>query len=63
MFIGTTQNVIQTNNLIAVRVDGRLIKRAKKVNYLGLMIDGNMKWDKHVAYISSKIRRNLRVIH
>ena len=52
MFIGTTQNITQINNLIAVRVNGRLIKRAKKVNYLGLVIDESMKWDEHVAYIS-----------
>ena len=52
MFIGTTQNITQINNFIAVRVDGRLIKRAKKVKYLGLVIDVNMKWDEHVAYVS-----------
>ena len=45
MFIGTTQNISQINNLIAVRVNGRLIKRAKKVKYLRLVIDENMKWD------------------
>ena len=45
MFIGTTQNITQINNLKAVRVDCRLIKRAKKVKYLGLVIDENMKWD------------------
>ena len=62
MFIGTTQNITKINNLIAVRVDGKLIKRAKKVKYLGLVIDENMKWDEHVVYISSKIRRNLGVM-
>ena len=51
MFIGTTQNIRKINNLIAVRVDGKLIKRAKKVKYLGLVIGDNMKWDEHVAYI------------
>ena len=62
MFIGTNQNISQINNLIAVRVNGRLIKRAKKVKYLRLVVDENMKWDEHVAYISSKIRRNLGVM-
>ena len=62
MFIGTTQNITKINNLIAVRVDGKFIKRAKKVKYLDLVIDENMKWDEHVAYISSKIRRNLGVM-
>ena len=62
MFIGTTQNITKINNLIAVRVDGKLIKRAKKVKYLGFVTDENMKWDEHVAYISSKIRRNLGVM-
>ena len=31
MFIGTTQNITKINNQIAVRVDGKLIKRSKKV--------------------------------
>ena len=52
MSIGTTQNITKFNNLIAVKIDGTFIKRAKKVNYLGLVIDENMKWDEHVAYIS-----------
>ena len=30
MFIGTTQNITKINNLIAVRVDNKIIKRAKK---------------------------------
>ena len=49
MFIGTTQNVTKIYNLMAVRVDSKLTKRAKKVKYLGLVIDENMKWDEHVA--------------
>ena len=48
MFIGTTQNVTKINNLTAVKVDGKLVKRAKKVKYLGLVIDENMKWDEHI---------------
>ena len=62
MFIGTTQSIAKINSLIAVRVDGKLIKRAKKVKYLGLVIDENMKWDEHVPYISSKIRQSLGVV-
>ena len=34
MFIGTTRNNTEINNLIAVRVDGNLIKRVKKVKYI-----------------------------
>ena len=34
MFIGTTQNITKINNLIAVKVDGKLFKRAKKEKYL-----------------------------
>ena len=44
------------------RVDVKIIKRAKKVKYLGLLIDEDIKWDEHVAYISSKIRQNLGVM-
>ena len=42
-----------------MRVDSKLTKRAKKVKYLGLVIDENMKWDEHVA---SKFRWNLGVM-
>ena len=62
MFIGNTQNITKINNLIAVRVDGKLIRRAKKVKYIGLVIDDNMEWNEHVAYISSNIRSNLGVM-
>ena len=62
MFIGTTQNITKISDLIAVRVDVKLIKRANKVEYCHLVIDENMKWDEHVAYISSNIRQNLGLV-
>ena len=53
MFISATHNITKMNNLIADRVDGKLIKRAKKLKYLGLVIDENMYGDEHVTHVSS----------
>ena len=60
-----SQNAAKGSNFTSCRhcrVDVKIIKRAKKVKYLGLLIDEDIKWDEHVAYISSKIRQNLGVM-
>ena len=53
---------MKQDNLIAFGVDGELIKRAKKAKYLGIIIDETLTWVEHITYVSSKIKRNLRVM-
>ena len=52
MLIGSVQKSL--NNLIAIRVNGRLLKRVKRIKYLGSVVDENLTWDDHIDYISVK---------
>ena len=54
MLIGSVQKIEPLNNLIAIRMNGRLLKRVKRIKYLGSIVDENLTW-----YISVKIRRNI----
>ena len=45
--------------MIVVRVDGALMRRVNKSRYLGLIVDNRLSWKGHMAYISSKISRNM----
>ena len=49
---------MKQDNLIALRIDGELIKRAKKAKYLDIIIDETLTWDEHIIKISFKIKRN-----
>ena len=62
MLIGSIQKIQPLNNLIAIRVNGRLLKRVKRIKYLGLIVDENLTWDDHIDYISVKIRGNIDIL-
>ena len=62
MLIGTTQALSKIGNLLAVRVNGQLIRRVYKSKYLGLIVDDKLSWKDHIDLISSKIRRNIGVM-
>ena len=62
MLIGSIQKIQPLSNLIAIRVNGRLLKRVKRIKYLGSVVDENLTWDDHINYISVKIRRNIGIL-
>ena len=39
MLTGSIQNIQPLNNLIAIRMNGRLLKRVKKIKYLGSIVN------------------------
>ena len=48
MIIGSTQNVLKFDDLIAIRIDDQLIKRVAHVKYLGIIVDDRLTWKEHV---------------
>ena len=62
MLIGSIQKIQPLSNLIAIRVNGRLLKRVKRIKYIGSVVDENLKWDDQINYISVKIRRNIGIL-
>ena len=62
MLTGSIKKIQPINNLIAIRVNGRLLKRVKRIKYLGSVVDENLTWDDHINYISVKIRRNIGIL-
>ena len=62
MFIGSAHNNKKFDNLLAIRVDNELNRRAHVTKYLGLIVDNTLKWDLHIDYISKKIKKNICVM-
>ena len=50
MLIGSTHNK-KFDNLLAIRVGNKLIRRTHATKYLGLIVDDTLKWDLHIDYI------------
>ena len=62
MVIGTKQSVIQLGLIQKIKVVNTYLKRVNKIKCLGLIIDDNLKWDDHIQYICSRVRRNIDLI-
>ena len=45
-----------------LHVGDKLIRRTKKVNYIGVILDEQLTWGDHIHYISTKIKRNIGAI-
>ena len=50
------------DDLVVIRIKGRVIRITNLTKYLGMISDEGLKWDELVSYISSKILRNIGVI-
>ena len=48
-----------TKNL---KIDGEEISEVSKTKFLGVIIDNKLKWQHHIAYISSKISKGIGII-
>ena len=62
MIIGTKQSIIQLGLIPKIKVVNTYLKKVDKSKSLGLIIDDNLKWDDHIQYICSKVRRNIGLI-
>ena len=62
MLMGSAYNNRKFDNLLAIRVDNKLIKRTRFTKYLGLIVDDTLKWDLHIDYISEKVKKNIGVM-
>ena len=55
----------KTNNIDTqrgVKIDNQMIKKVKNTKVLGVQLDENLSWEKHVNHISSKISSGIAVI-
>ena len=56
MVIGSNQRIhTLSNNQIDIEIDGKSIKKVKEAKSLGLLIDEDLSWAKHIEEISKKI--------
>ena len=62
MIIGTEQSIMQLCSIPKIKVGNTRLKKVNKTKSLGLIIDHNLKWDNHIQYICSKVRRIIGLI-
>ena len=59
ILMSSAYNNRKFDNLLAIRVDNKLVKRTRFTKYLGLIVDDTLKWDLHIDYISKKVKKIL----
>ena len=59
---GNQSQLHNFDDLVCIRIKGRVIRRANLTKYLETILDKGLKWDEHVSYISSKILQNIGII-
>ena len=62
MIIGTEQSLIQLGSIPKIKIKDCYLRRVEKTKALGLIIDDNLRWNHHIDYICSKVKRNIGVI-
>ena len=62
LLFGNQSQSRNLDDLVGIRVKGKVIGRANSTEYLGTIIHESLKWDEHVSYISSKYLRNIGAI-
>ena len=62
ILMGTTQNILKTGDLLAIRVQGHTVKCVYKAKYLGMVIDDKLTWKDHIDHVSLKIKHNLGIM-
>ena len=62
LLFGNQSQLCNFDDLVGIRIKGRVIRRADSTKYLGTISDEGLKWDEHVIYFSSKILRNIGII-
>lgn len=51
------------NIAITIKIYGEVLHKTSSVTYLGDLIDRNLNWKEHVAFIHSKISRASEILH
>ena len=62
MVIGNPKKYGEVKGLPALRVSDSLMRRAKQIKGLGVIIDRNFSWDSQIKYISKKVERNIGIL-
>ena len=65
MFIGTQQRLKYVQNDLAnchIYIDGNEIKQVKSCKYLGVVIDHNLTWNKHIDLVMNKVVKNMYLL-
>ena len=44
------------------RIDDAIIKEASTIIYLGLILDNNLKWTSHIAFVNTKVAKGIGII-
>jgi len=52
----------KVNKDLVIRLDGKTIQRVESTQFLGVIIDSNLTWKKHIAFVKSKVSKGLGII-
>ena len=52
----------QTGSMPNIKIGSSYLKRVVKTKSLGMIIDGNLRWEEHIYYICPKTKRSIGII-
>ena len=48
---------------ISIQMDGSVLNRSTSIKYLGVLIDHNLNWCEHIAYIKNKVSKGVGIMY
>ena len=61
MFFSNRKKILNQN--MNIKIDGIIVNRVKNCKFLGVIIDENLTWMRHTNLVTSKISKNIGVMH
>ena len=57
------QKIDKEMEVLTLKVDNMIIERVKEFNFLGLMLDANLNWKKHIAKVSNACSQKIGILN
>ena len=49
-------------NHVKLYIDDAIIKESSTIKYLGVILDNNLKWTSHIAFVKNKVAMGIGII-
>ena len=52
----------KSHNNIKLWIDDAIVEEASTIKYLGVILDNNLKWTSHIAFVKNKVAKSIGII-
>ena len=62
-FTPNRNDIVPNDGTLLLTLNGSVIKRVIETKFLGVIIDGKLKWQSHTSYLNSKLKCEIKKLN